>query len=84
MNRHALLRSAPLAVLALLLAGGCRHAPEEAGSSTSNATPRQGGTVAIGWQADIAGVNELILPSANNTNDVLFRVFDHLIEEQPD
>ncbi|HXU44235.1 MAG TPA: ABC transporter substrate-binding protein [Thermoanaerobaculia bacterium] len=87
MNRHALLRAAPPAVLALLLAGGCRHAAEGAGSQASSAKsakPRQGGTVAIGWQADIAGVNELILPSANNTNDVLFRVFDHLIEEQPD
>jgi peptide/nickel transport system substrate-binding protein len=61
----------------------CRPA-EEAPSGARSATPQNGGSAAIAWTADISGVNETIVPSSNSTNDVLFQLFDHLVEEQPD
>lgn len=71
-----------LSVLAFGLAS-CRRS-EEPASAARSATPQKGGAVAIAWTADIAGVNEVIVPSSNATNDVLFQLFDHLVEEQPD
>ena len=53
----------------------CRRTEESATAARS---------AAIAWTNDIAGVNETIAPSSNATNDVLFQIFDHLVEEQPD
>ena len=73
--------------LAALLASGCRPAEEkEPGPANPAAaeTPRRGGTVVTGWTAEPGGVNELILPSSQVSTEVLFRLFLHLVEEQPD
>lgn len=76
--------AAALCVLSALALGlACRRAEEPAGSVRS-ATPQKGGSVAIAWGTDIAGVNELIVPATNATDDVLFQIFDHLVAEQPD
>ncbi|HXU30502.1 MAG TPA: ABC transporter substrate-binding protein [Thermoanaerobaculia bacterium] len=73
-----------LALSALVLSLAYCRRTEEASNAPRSATPQRGGTVAIAWGTDIAGVNELIVPSTNATNDVLFQLFDHLVEEQPD
>lgn len=77
--------AALLAAAALCLAG-CRRepAPGAQGGSTGTAGPRRGGTVVTGWTSDPGGVNELIVPSSQPTNEMLFRVFLHLVEEQSD
>ena len=78
--------AALLAAMILCLAG-CRREPVPAaqgGSAGSTAGPRRGGTVVTGWAADPGGVNELIIPSSQPTNEMLFRVFLHLVEEQSD
>ncbi len=67
----------------ILLLTSCRPT-EESSTAARSATPQNGGSVAIAWGTDIAGVNETIVPSSNATNDVLFQIFDHLVEEQPD
>jgi len=46
--------------------------------------PRRGGTIVLGWTADLKGVNELTLPSNLMTDEILHRLFLHLVEEQPD
>ena len=85
-----LLASIPDALLAAvaLLAAGCRArrpwrrrspAPRRRRSG-----PRRGGTVVTGWTAEPGGVNELIIPSSQPTNEMLFRIFLHLVEEQSD
>lgn len=75
-----------LVVAGVLLAAGCRQAPERAaGPDPASASgPRRGGTVVTGWTAEPGGVNSLILPSTQVNNEMLFRMFLHLIEEQPD
>ncbi len=65
-----------------LLAGGCKAGPETAASAGS--TPRRGGTAVIGWPAQPGSVNELIVPASQITKEVLFQMFLHLTEEQPD
>lgn len=78
-------RSKVLALLAAvsLAVAGCRPTPEKAGE-TDSATPRRGGTVVAGWNAEPGGVNGLIIPNSQVTNEILFRVFLHLAEEQSD
>src|SRR5262245_5119444 len=76
-------RSLALLAAALLLAG-CRGGTEPAGSSGGGNAPQRGGTAVMGWVAEPGGVNELILPSSQVTGEMLFRVFLHLMEEQPD
>ena len=76
---------AALLAVAALLVCGCRREPAPAaaqGGSTSG--PRRGGTVVTGWTSEPGGVNELIVPSSQPTNEMLFRVFLHLVEEQAD
>jgi peptide/nickel transport system substrate-binding protein len=69
--------------LAVALLAGCRQSPERAaGPETS--TPRRGGTVVTGWNAEPGGVNSLVLPNTQVNNEMLFRAFLHLIEEQAD
>jgi ABC-type transport system substrate-binding protein len=46
--------------------------------------PRRGGTIVTGWGAEPSGLNEYTTPSTNTTNEVLFLLFQHLLEEQPD
>ena len=81
----------PLA--ALLLAGallaGCGSREPAAGTpapakNADAAGPRRGGTVVTGWTAELSGVNDLILPSSQINHEVLYRIFIHLLEEQPD
>ncbi|HEV8581323.1 MAG TPA: ABC transporter substrate-binding protein [Thermoanaerobaculia bacterium] len=73
---------APLfTVLALTGCGGDQARPT---AKQEPATPRRGGTAVTGWIAEPGGVNELIVPSSQVTNEVLFRTFDRLLEEQPD
>ena len=75
-----------LVAAGVLLAAGCRQTPERAAGpdAASASTPRRGGTVVTGWTAEPGGVNSLILPSTQINNEMLFRMFLHLIEEQPD
>jgi peptide/nickel transport system substrate-binding protein len=85
-----LARFLPFALLAASLAlTGCRGGTEKASTSHSAKagdaqTPRRGGTVVVGWNSDITGVNELIFPTNNLTDEVLFKIFLHLLQEQPD
>jgi peptide/nickel transport system substrate-binding protein len=74
-----------VALAASLVVAGCRGGTEgKAGRSADSGEPRRGGTAVIGWTADIKGINELSAPSSNLNDEVLFRVFLHLLEEQPD
>jgi peptide/nickel transport system substrate-binding protein len=91
MLRSAIRRSVvplalPLAVA--LLAGGCRGSEREVSATAAQPAaaeaPRRGGTVVTGWTAEPAGVNELILPSLVINSEVIFRLFRHLAQEQPD
>jgi peptide/nickel transport system substrate-binding protein len=87
-------RAFPLAALLIagaLLTAGCDSREPAAGTPAKGplaqgaaAGPRRGGTVVIGWPAEPGGVNDLILPSSQVTNEMLFRLFLHLVEEQPD
>ena len=77
-------RPAPLlfaAVLALLAGCGGGEKPPAQPQAEG---PRRGGTIVTGWGAEPSGLNEYITPSTNTTNEVLFQVFQHLLEEQPD
>lgn len=74
-----------------LTGGGCR--PREGGEGAPAGTdgappaaarPVRGGTAVIGWASDISGLNELIVPASNVNDEVLFRIFLHLVEEQGD
>jgi peptide/nickel transport system substrate-binding protein len=74
-----------LALAAALLAAGCRQGPERAaGSAVASGKPHRGGTVVTGWTAEPASVNNLIVPNSQPTNEMVFRLFLHLLEEQAD
>jgi peptide/nickel transport system substrate-binding protein len=77
-------RTLTLAAAGALLALGCRQTPDRAGGPETTSGPRRGGTVVSGWTAEPAGVNSLILPASQVNSEVLFRLFLHLFEEQPD
>jgi peptide/nickel transport system substrate-binding protein len=83
MRRTSFFRALTLVAAGALLALGCRQAPDRAGAPASSG-PRRGGTVVAGWTAEPGGVNNLILPASQVTSEVLFRMFLHLVEEQPD
>jgi peptide/nickel transport system substrate-binding protein len=68
----------------VLLAAGCRQAPDRAAGGPGATSPHRGGTVVTGWTAEPGGVNSLILPSTQINNEMLFRMFLHLVEEQAD
>jgi peptide/nickel transport system substrate-binding protein len=77
-------RLLPLGLVATsLLAAACGRDHPSAGPG-GPAGPRRGGTVVTGWSAAPGGVNELILPASNVNDEILYRVFLHLVEEQPD
>jgi peptide/nickel transport system substrate-binding protein len=74
---------AALLAAGVLCLAGCRREPASATQSRT-AGPHRGGTVVTGWTSEPGGVNELIVPSSQPTNEMLFRVFLHLVEEQSD
>jgi peptide/nickel transport system substrate-binding protein len=77
----------PALLATLLAACGPREEPVPPQASTENpdaATPRRGGTIVAGWTAEPGSANEYITPSTLPTNEVLFRVFQRLVDEQPD
>ncbi|MEA2599181.1 MAG: hypothetical protein QOF89_173, partial [Acidobacteriota bacterium] len=76
-------RLAALLAAGVLCLAGCRREPAPATQSRT-AGPHRGGTVVTGWASEPGGVNELIVPSSQPTNEMLFRVFLHLVEEQSD
>lgn len=88
LRKLRILRASSLALLlgAILLAG-CRGPDEQPAASSGAASPeapRRGGTAVTGWVAEPGGVNELIVPSSQVTNELLFRIYGHLMEELSD
>ena len=88
LRKLRILRASSLALLlgAILLAG-CRGPDERPAASSGAASPevpRRGGTAVTGWVAEPGGVNELIVPSSQVTNELLFRIYGHLMEELSD
>lgn len=87
LHRYPLLLST-LVCLGLLLATGCGPDPEEAtprpAATADDGEPRRGGTLVVGTVSDMGGVNEVINPSSRAFADVAYRMFLHLLEEQPD
>jgi peptide/nickel transport system substrate-binding protein len=85
-GRPAKLLAATL--LAASLFGGCgqresqreNEHPAQAGAGT----PRRGGSVTVAIIAEPGGLNEYTTPSSLPTDEVLFTVFRHLVQEQPD
>jgi peptide/nickel transport system substrate-binding protein len=75
----------PILIAAQLVGCGTR---EESGprpdGATAASTPRRGGTVVTGWTTEPLGVNDLTFPTTAVGNEVLFRIFQHLVDEQPD
>lgn len=81
------LRGRPATLLfaaALALLAGCGDGGKPPAQPPAAAGPHRGGTIVTGWGAEPSGLNEYITPSTNTTNEVLFQVFQHLLEEQPD
>lgn len=80
---------APL-LSALLLAGavaGCGGDRNGRGSTEDVEIPSDpvaGGTLVIGYPSDLPGVNEAIVTSSQATDEILYRMFLHLLDEQPD
>jgi peptide/nickel transport system substrate-binding protein len=75
----------PLLLTALLAACGPKEETAPGTETPAGAeTPRRGGTVVTGWTAEPLGVNDLIHATTQVSSEVLFRVLQHLVEEQPD
>lgn len=74
----------PILLAALLAACGNDEADPPPNGAAAEATPRRGGTVVTGWTTEPLGVNDLIFPTTQVTNEVLFRNFQRLFEEQAD
>lgn len=74
------------AALPLLTAcGGTDGEPGGASAQGAQAEqPRRGGTAVIGWSAEPASVNELIVPGTAINTEVVRQLFLHLVKEQPD
>lgn len=92
-RRRLRLATAALALTALASAmgcGGCRgrdgEAPAPAAPEPRAATaqPQRGGTIVVGTISDIDGVNELTANSSIGIEDILFQLFLHLADENPD
>lgn len=73
-------------LLAALLAGGlaCRPAEDGGAGGDRGGEPRRGGTIVVGSISDIEGVNEVAISSSRANNDIVFQMFLHLLDEQPD
>jgi peptide/nickel transport system substrate-binding protein len=72
------------ALSAAIALSGCERQTPPIAAETAADTPRRGGTLVLGWSADVAGFNELTVPASNVTDEVLFKMFLHLVEEQGD
>lgn len=69
-------------VLLLAVAAGCRH--ETSHEPTADpGKPYHGGTLVVATSSDVGGFNELTHLGSGLTDDILFRMFCHLLEEQP-
>jgi peptide/nickel transport system substrate-binding protein len=58
--------------------------PDGAASQGTAETPRRGGTIVTGWTTEPLGLNDLTFPTTAVGNEVMFRIFQHLVDEQPD
>lgn len=68
---------------ASLLLSSCRkEVPATATPAASQ--PVRGGTLVVASIADMDSVNELLSANSRAADDVLYRVFSHLLDEQPD
>lgn len=74
----------PILLAALLAACGNSGDPQPESAANGTATPQRGGTIVAGATTDPLSVNDLIVTTTLPSNEVLFRVFQHLVEEQPD
>jgi len=88
-RRRARLLALLVAVcLSLALACGPDSEPEankaDAAATTVDQTPRQGGTIVAGTIADMDSVNEVLSAGTRATDDILFLMYLHLLDEQPD
>ena len=82
---------APVFLLALFAGtlAGCGPDEEPPGASgtaerAADQTPRRGGTLVIASLADMDTVNDAISSGSRAFSDVNYRLFLHLLEEQPD
>jgi len=76
-------------IVALLLAGAvaCGPSQDQAPATSEPATdqaPHRGGTLVAGTISDIDSVNEAISSGSRAANDVIFQMFLHLLDENPD
>jgi peptide/nickel transport system substrate-binding protein len=95
-THRRLARLLPPAILGLsLVLLGCRAGTEGKNGNAAQPAdpghpasagdvPQRGGTVVVGLPSDIKGVNELCVPTGGLNDEVLFRVFLHLLKEYPD
>lgn len=84
----------PALVVAFVGLQGCdrpaRPADQESRQSPaahpplSQETPRRGGSAVVAHSSDLGGVNELTVSATSITDEILFRMFVHLVEEQAD
>ena len=81
------------ALLLLALLAGCGPAgpggPDGAGGDGAQRAgaaeePRHGGTLVVGVTSDITTVNELLSSNSRLDNEVIYRTFLHLLDENPD
>ncbi len=85
MSRRSPRRAVAACALAALVVAGCRGdhggavAPQDAAG-----TPHRGGQLVVGLSSDISGVNQLIQPTSQITEEVLRRLFLSLVDEMPD
>lgn len=75
-----------LVVVLLLALAACGPGDDGAPAAGGEAPgePRRGGTLVIGTISDIDGINELTVASTQTFDDVAFRMFLHLLAENPD
>ncbi len=64
--------------------GLARKTAAPSASEKTPAGPRRGGTVVTGWTAEPRRGQRLILPASQMNSEVQYRMFLHLVEEQPD
>lgn len=78
--------SIPVVLTVFFLLAACAPGPQgtDGESQANDDTPHSGGTLVSAFAVDISGVNELIAPTTAVNDSVLFRIFLHLLEEQPD
>jgi len=83
-----LLLTAILSITLLLSAcNGCSSEPSEAPPAEAlqiPETPLSGGTLILGYNSDIPGINEVATGSSQATTEILSRMFIRLMDEQPD